>query len=111
MIDDPRIEVVARAMARYRLGHSTLIGSLPTDLTREIFDNCVEKLWPTLLEEASAITRALGEMEVRSASEQLEAAPSAEVVPAESQKQVENSFGGELAKPSGRLAALGFDGL
>lgn len=59
MADDQRIETVARALARHRLGHSLLTQSLPSDLARSILDKSVERLWPSLTEEAEVVLEAL----------------------------------------------------
>ena len=59
MADDPRIETVARALAQHRLGHSLLTQSLPSELARSILDKSVERLWPSLTEEAEIVLQAL----------------------------------------------------
>jgi len=62
MADDQRIEIVARALARHRLGHSLLTQSLPSELARSILDKSVERLWPSLTEEAEIVVQALDGM-------------------------------------------------
>jgi hypothetical protein len=61
MMDDPRIETVARALARHRLGHSLLANSLPSEVARSILDKSVEKLWPSLRDEAEIVVEALNQ--------------------------------------------------
>lgn len=59
MTDNPRVEIVARALARHRLGQHALAGGLPSDTARSILAKAVEKLWPSLLDEARTVVEAL----------------------------------------------------
>ncbi len=54
-----RIEIVARAMARYHLGRQTFASALNPELIAKISKGAEDKLWPALVEEAKAVLAAL----------------------------------------------------
>jgi hypothetical protein len=56
---DRRVERAARAMARYRLGGSVFAADLPSEYARSIHDAAVERLWPSLVDEARAVVMAI----------------------------------------------------
>jgi len=56
---DPRVEVAARALLRYRLAsYHHVPPAMQTKLTASL-KRVEEKLWPSLAEEARAVVRAL----------------------------------------------------
>lgn len=59
MTDENKIEIAARALARYRLGHNELMPLARTHEGRQILVDAVEKLWPTLTDQARAVVEAL----------------------------------------------------
>ena len=59
-MDNPkRIETAARALARYRLGKETFVSSLNPDLVAKLRENAEDKLWRSLVGEATAVVEAL----------------------------------------------------
>jgi hypothetical protein len=59
-MDTPkRIETVARALARFRLGKETFVSSLNPDLVGKLRQGAEDKLWPSLVGEASAVIEAI----------------------------------------------------
>jgi len=59
-MDKPkRIETVARALARFRLGKETFVSSLNPDLVGKLRQSAEDKLWPALVGEASAVIEAI----------------------------------------------------
>jgi hypothetical protein len=46
-------------MARHRLGGSVFVADLPSELARSIHDGAVERLWPLLIDEATAVVQAI----------------------------------------------------
>jgi hypothetical protein len=56
---DRRVERAARAMARHRLGGSVFAANLPSEYARSIHDAAVERLWPSLVDEARAVVDAI----------------------------------------------------
>jgi hypothetical protein len=56
---DRRVERAARAMARYRLGGSVFAAGLPSEQARSIHEAAVERLWPSLVDEAAAVVEAI----------------------------------------------------
>jgi hypothetical protein len=59
-MDGPkRIETVARALARFRLGKQTFVSSLNPDLVAKLRQSAEDKLWPSLVGEAAAVVEAI----------------------------------------------------
>jgi hypothetical protein len=54
-----RIEIVARAMARYHLGRQSFASTLNPDLIAKVCRGAEDRLWPALVEEAKAVVAAL----------------------------------------------------
>jgi hypothetical protein len=60
---DKRVEMAARAMARYRLGMDSFISSLNPDIVAKVRRSAEDKLWPSLVGEAQAMVEALDALE------------------------------------------------
>jgi hypothetical protein len=59
-MDKPkRIEIAARALARFRLGKETFVSSLNPDLVGKLRQSAEDKLWGSLVGEATAVIEAI----------------------------------------------------
>jgi len=54
-----RVETVARAMARYRLGAHMFSSSLNPDLIAKVIQGAEDRLWRSLIDEAEAVVEAI----------------------------------------------------
>lgn len=59
MDNSKRVERVARAMARYRLGRHPFTSSLNPDLMNKLYQAAEDKLWRSLVDEAKAVVEAI----------------------------------------------------
>jgi hypothetical protein len=64
-----RIEIVARAMARYHLGRQTFASALNPELITKLREGAEDKLWPSLVGEAKAVVQALDDATAPKAAE------------------------------------------
>src|SRR5262249_31414947 len=93
-MDKPkRIETVARALARFRLGKQTFVSSLNPDLVGKLRQSAEDKLWPSLVGEATAVIEAIdasGQTNDRIPEHQEAAAIQREAAPVGKPKTVDN---------------------
>jgi hypothetical protein len=77
MTHDPRIETVAKALARHRLGKLDLkLGQNP-ELQHTIMEKAVENLWRSLYDEAGAMVAAIDQLAMDSEPPDLAPEPAA----------------------------------